>query len=169
MSIRDATAQKKQRNNRLYVSLFPIQLLFFPFCITLPSQMPFPFISSFFISCYTPFLTLLWFLFVPAPSFSSFQHSRQQNWQLHFRNDIMCTENPHSFIVIPHIRLCLVHRRRSHLYSFSGNFIVLSLWSIYPIRIQCALSVVSRCARNVTTTPYLRPRDANRKTSLSHA
>jgi hypothetical protein len=55
----------------------------------------------------------------------------------------MYTENPHSFIVILHICLCMVHRRRCHLYSFSGNFIVLSPWSIYPIRIQCALSVVN--------------------------
>ena len=147
----DATAQTKHRKNRRYVSFFPTQLLFFPFSIMLSSQMPFPPISSVFISCYTPFLIFLWFIFVPAPSFSSFQHSHQQSWQLHFRNDIMYTENPHSLIVIPHIRLCMVHRRRCHLYSFSGNFTVLSSWSTYPIRIECALSVVSRCARNVTS------------------
>jgi hypothetical protein len=165
----DATARTKQRKNRRYVCFFPIQLLIFPFCTIISSQMPFPFITSFFISCYNPFLILLWFLFVPAPSFSSFQHSHQQNWQLHFPNDIMYTENPHSFIGIPHTRLCTVQRRRCHLYSIYGNFIVLSPWSIYLIRIECALSVVSRCARNFTSTPHLRLRDANRKTSLSHA
>lgn len=44
--------QQRKRNNVQIdnmSSFFPTQLLFFPFCIIISSQMPFPFISSFFI------------------------------------------------------------------------------------------------------------------------